>query len=352
MRWVVAAAFVLVLAVTVSAVLPFDHWFFTGSDFFRVHLVAIGVAGLGLAACLADVRSTTWGRVGAALVAAAVVYHATWIFPFTTWASLQVHDARPVAGSTLSLLVANVHRDNRRHEPFVELVRDRSPDVVAVLECDAWWCERLARLDDAWPHVVEVPLDNTYGMALRSAVPLVAREVEYLVEEGVPSIHVTLEVAGRRVRVVVVHPRPPTPGGAREPSERDAELMIVARRTKDDGLPTVVVGDLNAVAWSPTTRRFQRLAGLLDPRIGRGFFTTWHADWALLRFPIDHVFHSQHFGVARLEVCDVVGSDHRAMFAELVLSERMAAAQVEPDASAEDRAEARETIEDGTSPGR
>ena len=332
---------------TIIPLFRFDNWWIRVFDFPRIHMLVMALAALGLIA-LAMGPSPGWpALVGMALVAAAAVVQIVQIAPYTVLWKKQVLYARAGEESDrLRILVANVLMSNRKTERLVELVRRYEPDLLLAVETDAYWAEALGSLEDLLPYVVSRPLENTYGMILRSRLELEDPEVKYLIADDIPSVHahVTLP-GGTRVRLYFLHPRPPYPKEDDDTTERDAELLVVGRQVAAHEEIAVVAGDLNDVAWSHTTRLFQRISSMLDPRVGRGMYNTFHAGMPLLRWPLDHVFFTEHFKLVRLERLPKFGSDHFPIFVELAVVHSAPAEHEEPEADEDDHREAAEQIE-------
>lgn len=324
----------------VCTLLPFSRsgvWWVRGWDFPRVQLFVFGLMLLVAILALPGIEGGVQ-TASIVVIASCMLVQGWWIFPYTPIARVHVPDAMGAdSNRALKILTANVLTPNRRAEDLIRMIRGTDPDVVVTLESDSWWEEQLDQLESSHPHTVKCPLDNLYGMHLYSRLPLSETKLEFLVEDQIPSIHTLLRLpSGERVRAHFLHPAPPSPTENAQSDERDAELVIVARSIKDSELPVVVTGDLNDVAWSRTTRLFRKLSGLLDPRIGRGMFNTFHADVPFMRWPLDHIFHSEHFRLRTIKRLDSFGSDHFPLFSELVLDCEMRAG-VEPlEADAED----------------
>ena len=124
---------------------------------------------------------------------------------------------------------------------------------------------------------------------------------------------------------------------------------MVGRHIKEHEQTAILAGDLNDVAWSKTTRRFQRISGLLDPRIGRHFINTFHADYPFLRWALDHIFHSACFTLIAIERLPYIGSDHFPVMTTLQYDPEEASEQEQnaPNEEAEDTKEAAKKIEAG-----
>lgn len=317
----ITALAALVVAVTLLPLWRHEAWWVRGWDFPRLQLDALALVLLAAGALVLD-RAETGTWVVLAALAACIVYQAWWILPYTRLHRTEVDRARGDAPERrLRILAVNVLTPNRNADALLGIVRRAEPDVLIAVETDAWWQERLDRLEGEYPHALKCPLDNLYGMHLYSRLPLEDGRIQFLVEDDIPSIHAAVVLrSGERVRLHCLHPTPPSPTENPESGERDAELVIVGKKAAEAKLPVVVAGDLNDVAWSATTRLFRKISGLLDPRVGRGMFNTFHARIPLVRWPLDHLFHSRHFRLAEIRRLEAFGSDHFPMLVELRLS--------------------------------
>jgi endonuclease/exonuclease/phosphatase (EEP) superfamily protein YafD len=335
----------LTALLVLATLLPLSRakaWWVRGLDFPRSQIAAL--AALTLAGqFLASAERDGVGWVSAGLCAAVLIYQAGWIWSFTPLHRREVAKARGTApGQHVRMLAANVLMTNRNAQTLIELVRETQPDLLLTLETNLWWQTQLEVLEKELPHTLKTPLENLYGMHLYSRWPLEDPKVQFLVEADKPSMHTCVVLPdGQRMRLVCLHPAPPSPTENEESTERDAELILVARSLAKESRPTLVSGDLNDVAWSRTTRLFRKIGRMLDPRVGRGLFNTYHAGYPFLRWPVDHFFHSRHFTLRRLRRLRSFGSDHFPVFIELVLGHGQANEEALP-ADQEDMKEARE----------
>jgi len=279
----------------------------------------------------------------------ALAWHLWWIFPYTRLRKTQVKPASRGAdpNQRIRLLVANVYQFNRNIHGLFRNISIFSPDLVLVLEADDWWDRHLAALRHRYPQVVARPQQNTYGMLLFSRLELMSFEVRELVTKGVPSIKALVKLrSGKIVELHCLHPEPPFIGS--DAYERDAELLLVAKETTRSPHPAIVCGDMNDVAWSRTSRLFQRMSGLLDPRIGRGLYSTFDAKRWYARWPLDHIFHDRRFLLNQIQVGGRIGSDHFPIFVELIYQPDATEAEETPEtADSEDYREAAQKIQSG-----
>lgn len=342
---VVGILSIVFIAATALPLLRDEAWWIRIFDFPRSQIAIGGVVLLALS-LTSGIGDSAAGYLLLILLIICVLYQVIRMVPYTRLAPKQVQWADPRASlGTFSLLIANVLMTNREGERFVELIDSCSPDVFLAVETDEWWAEQLQVLENRYPHTVKCPLDNTYGMLLFSRLPLIEPEVRFLIENDIPSIHTEVELlSGRRIQLRCVHPKPPYPREAEQSTERDAELLVVGRAVKGIDEPVVVAGDLNDVAWSHTTHLFQRISGLLDPRRGRGFYNTFHAQNPILRWPLDHVFHSDDFKLIELKRLPAFGSDHFPVLVRLSLEAGASIEQQEPQADVEEEHEADEKV--------
>lgn len=346
MKIALIAAGVLMVLATVLPLLRKDEWWVRIFDFPRLQITFI-LAAVLVAYLVFKWDSSLAENLFLVALLSCLIYQSYMMYPYTPLARKQVQQSvNARTDASLSLLFANVLMDNRNVAKLKEIISEADPDIILTVETNEWWKEQLKGFERTHPHTVQQPQENTYGMLLYSRLELLNPEIKFLIEDDVPSIHTRVRLpSGKDVELRCLHPRPPFPTEDEKSTERDAELLTVGKETKELSSPVVVLGDLNDVAWSRTNYLFQDISGLLDPRIGRGFYHTFHAKYPFIRFPLDHFFHSNHFRLVDFKRLAYFGSDHFPVYIKLSYEPTAASQQEELQANASEQAEAEKKIE-------
>ncbi|WP_407306355.1 endonuclease/exonuclease/phosphatase family protein [Acinetobacter sp.] len=341
---------VFVIWLTFWSLIPRDEWWIRGTDFPRLQILVLGLISFVLL-LIWDQPWDLWREIVFIALIAALAYQLKMVLPYTFIWKKQVkkvrrHQLHP--DKQISLIVSNVLTPNDKYHLLIEQIQKHQPDLVLTLETDLNWQKALSVIEKDYPYRVPVPLDNLYGMHLYSKLELKDTEVKFILSDEIPSIYTTVILrSGQPVQLYCLHPKPPSPTEAKDSTLRDAELLMVGDQIKDLDESCIVMGDLNDVAWSRTTRLFQRISGLLDPRVGRHYINTFHADYPLLRWSLDHIFHSTDFALVHMERLPHVGSDHFPVYVVLQTGRVFEQVQDELEQTDADGQEAQEAIREG-----
>lgn len=347
MRWISISLGILGILLTVKPFIRSANWFIRLGDFPRLQILIISLLALFLNVYLFRTQNYFDYFLTVSLFLTAI-YQSYCIYPFTFLHRREVQKAKEHDDdlTNFSLLIFNVLMENESHKEALELIKNVNADAVLLAEPNQRWADNLSELKEIYKYEVSHLLENHYGMMFFSKLDIHDTEIQFIIQEDIPSIHTQIKLrSGDDIAFHGVHPRPPVPEEKGRSIERDGELLLVGKAVSESNLPCVVAGDMNDAAWSYSTRLFKRISGLLDPRVGRGFYNTFHAKHWIFRLPLDHVFHSHHFRLIDLQVIkNSCGSDHFPVLIKLSYEKDAAATQPKPIADMSENEEAKELI--------
>jgi len=339
---------------TLFSFLPFlkvPWWWVRVLDFPRLHIAVILTVIVAVYS-LQYATGSTQDYVLIGIWVLAILNEVRYIYNFTPLARIEaLRTKKQQPEHAFNLMISNVRMVNKKHQKFLDLVLQQDPDLLIMNEPNEAWHQSVrGELDKRYPYAIKKPLENTYGMILYSKFKLHKSDIRFQVEDDIPSFYTIVELpSGKYFDLFTVHPQPPRL--MKDTETREAELLLVAKDAKKTSYPSIVAGDLNDVAWSRTTKLFKQISGLLDPRVGRGFFNTYNAHIPLFRYPLDHVFYDPAFRLISLERLPKFGSDHFPISITLNYEPQHEEEQDVPVANGEDKAEANELIQEGLEKG-
>lgn len=187
-------------------------------------------------------------------------------------------------------------------------------DVVVLPEYTPAAARRLATLREVYPHRLEAPREGAWGIALLSRHPIVSGRVIHPAGVDNPALDALLDVGGRELRVLGIHPRSPV--SAAYTANRNRQLAAVAELARQGGGDTLVCGDFNDTPFSASFRAFMQRARVANAAAGQGYPATFPAGWVPVWIPIDHCLYRGALAPVRVLVGPDVGSDHYPLVAE------------------------------------
>ena len=324
--------------------LRYNSWWIRYADFPRLQL-AIALAVLLATYLLLRGRMGRLGWAATLVAGLAIRYHVRTLYPYSV---LAAHSAGTVAQcparDAFKVMVANVQKSNQSADAFLRLVSEADPDILLVLETDRWWDGHLQPLGERFADKAQFipPDDLAFGMHLFSKTRLRSTDFRFFFGADTPTVFADVELGGRVVEFIGLHPHPPL-AWSRPTTLRDASLLEVALAARSSSTPTVIAGDFNAVPWERVTRRAVRIGGFLDPRIGRGFYSTFKTNDVVVSWPLDQILFERSFGLIDFDVLPAFGSDHFPVTATLCAA--TPSAQAAAEVSRADLHEAQKSIE-------
>lgn len=228
------------------------------------------------------------------------------------------------AGDGLVVLSLNTYKGRADPDALADLVRSRSPDLVALPEARGDLRRRLAsRLDDdqggsGYRSYSADDADDASGMTVfvRSSLgrPTVTQDRSATYPSIVVDLPRSAPGTAAGLRFVAVHPRSPRPGGTGSWA-RDVSALS---RWCEAGRPTVLAGDMNSTEDHGIFRDATASCTDAASATGDGLTGTWPS-WlpGFLGAQIDHVLTAGGPRPTAFEVLPAAGTDHRAILARI-----------------------------------
>lgn len=327
---------VLAIVLTITPYVPLDYWWLRMFDFPHTQLTFLTLVAILTYFIRFDFKNIK-DYVFIGILITCCSYQFLKIYPYTIFSSFEVLDSAENIDKSLKIYTANVLQKNKKSDLLISDIKLIKPDIIILTEVNKRWVSELSNAVKPYTYKHEIPQDNTYGMALYSKLKLTNVKTNFLVSDSIPSIEAKVILStGDSIQLYAIHPTPPMPQENPMSTNRDTEMMMIAKMSLKSKLPVIVLGDFNDVAWSETSKLFKRVSELLDGRIGRGLYNTYSAESYVLRWPLDHIFISKEFRIKKMEVREDVNSDHFPLFTEFTYEPEKALEQKPDQASKED----------------
>lgn len=246
------------------------------------------------------------------LIFSLLVLNSSFIFPLY----LQGSNFTETSEGSLSILSMNLLASNTNYTEALELIQEKDPDILVLLELSPEWENQLKDLNAQFPFRQLYPQMDNFGIGILSKIPMVSSVTDFG-KNFPPSILGKLEFNGHPVFILATHPVPPVSQDMF--NFRNDQLEEIVKFSKLQNEKLIVVGDLNTSSYSKHFHELLEHGDFQDSRKGFGIASTWPTDFHILRTTLDHFLLKGEMKVLKRTTEKSIGSDHLPVFLEVGL---------------------------------
>jgi len=290
----------LILNAVVFILFSPNHFFF--ELFLSLAMqIMIGIAVVALVFLI----SKKWIGTAVSMLAILLIYSNISYLRFSKTEKVQIEN--------IDLKVAhfNVLKFNKDFQKTIKAIKENDADLVSINEMTWDWKEALdTALLKEYPYRYLVAQNNSFGIGVFSKTKLHSCETIWF--EGLPYISGKMAIKNKKIQFLCAHTIPPTSKYAF--AKRNNEIADIQRYLKTIKAPQIIIGDFNAVSWSPIMQSFRANLKLND---SRKTFTPSYPAWSkFTMIPIDHIFVSKEIKCLSFNTIKNTSSDHYGIVAE------------------------------------
>jgi endonuclease/exonuclease/phosphatase (EEP) superfamily protein YafD len=289
---------------------------------FQVHYLLLTIALISISIWLRrsqKIKSQATLFILLFALAVNIIELGTWYFPEKRIA--------PSSPNILRVMSFNINVDNVDANRTVGSIKFVDPDLILIIEVDPVMKNKIeTSIGDLFPYSFRSPGG---GMAVFSKLPLTDSSGKKFSGSNDTNLVTHIKYRNRQIQIIGTHPLVPVKANLFV--RRNLHLNSIATHLARESQPTILMGDFNLTPWSPYYRQFIDRTKLHNTRLGFGILPTWIRPSTninrsqllllpILNIPIDHIFVSKDFTVARTYTGDNGNSDHAPIISELVIS--------------------------------
>ncbi len=239
---------------------------------------------------------------------ASMVHHA--VPPQLSATSLATPRRRPVRIASLNVFVLNSN-----FAGVVAWMQADQPDIVVLVEASKLWQQEMRQRATAWPYQHLISRPGRSGKLIMSRLPIA--QIDLVDESPIrsPTPVATFALPGAPFRLAVIHTI--WPMGEARTAARDHSLIGLRQIARTGELPLIAMGDFNISPFSPRFAPIVSDGVLRRATAGRGWLPTWPVFFPAAGIQIDHLLVTPTVAVDAVRTRSELGSDHRAVIADL-----------------------------------